>query len=44
MGGRLEWATSSPPPFYNFAVIPTVTSHEEFWDMKKRGQAALKAI
>ncbi len=31
----LEWATSSPPPFYNFARIPTVTSHEAFWDMKK---------
>lgn len=37
-GRTLEWATiSSPPPFYNFAVIPTVTSHEEFWEMKKRG-------
>ncbi|MGE5196652.1 MAG: cbb3-type cytochrome c oxidase subunit I, partial [Anaerolineae bacterium] len=36
-GRTLEWATSSPPPFYNFAVIPTVTSHEEFWSMKKRG-------
>ena len=29
-GRTLEWATSSPPPFYNFAVIPTVTSHEAF--------------
>ncbi len=36
-GRTLEWATSSPPPFYNFAVIPTITSHEEFWSMKKRG-------
>lgn len=34
-GRTLEWATSSPPPFYNFAVIPTVTSSEPFWDMKK---------
>ncbi|MCG4787525.1 cbb3-type cytochrome c oxidase subunit I, partial [Roseburia faecis] len=25
-GGRtLEWATSSPPPFYNFAIEPTIT-------------------
>jgi cytochrome o ubiquinol oxidase subunit 1 len=36
-GRTLEWATSSPPPFYNFAVIPTVSSREEFWEMKKRG-------
>ncbi len=35
-GRTLEWATSSPPPFYNFAVIPKVASHEEFWEMKKR--------
>ncbi len=26
----LEWATSSPPPFYNFAVIPKVIDREQF--------------
>ena len=36
-GRTLEWATHSPPPFYNFAVIPPITSHEVFWDMKKKG-------
>lgn len=36
-GRTLEWSTSSPPPFYNFAVIPTVTSREAFWEMKKTG-------
>lgn len=36
-GRTLEWATYSPPPFYNFAVIPPITSHECFWDMKKQG-------
>lgn len=35
-GRTLEWATPSPPPFYNFSYIPTVTSREEFWEMKKR--------
>lgn len=34
-GRTLEWATSSPPPSYNFAIIPTVHSHEAFWDMKR---------
>ena len=36
-GRTLEWATSSPPPFYNFAVIPKVVSHEPFWEMKQSG-------
>lgn len=36
-GRTLEWSTPSPPPFYNFAIIPTVTSAEEFWTMKQEG-------
>src|SRR5438132_847296 len=35
-GGTLEWATSSPPPHYNFAVIPTVTSAYPNWDREDR--------
>ena len=31
----LEWATAIPPAEYNFAVIPTVTSRDAFWEMKK---------
>jgi heme/copper-type cytochrome/quinol oxidase subunit 1 len=38
LGGTLEWMTSSPPPAYNFAVIPTVTSPYPNWD---RGEGAL---
>lgn len=35
-GGRtLEWATSSPPPFYNFAETPVVHGIDEFWTMKQ---------
>jgi cytochrome c oxidase subunit 1 len=30
----LEWATSSPPPTYNFAVEPTVNSRRPLWDLK----------
>ena len=35
----LEWATSSPPPFYNFARTPVITSLEQHWDDKQRGTA-----
>ena len=38
-GRTLEWSTSSPPPVYNFAVIPTVTSIDDFWGQKERGTA-----
>jgi cytochrome c oxidase subunit 1 len=30
----LEWAVSSPPPVYNFAVIPEVRSRRPLWDLK----------
>ncbi|HSX32602.1 MAG TPA: cbb3-type cytochrome c oxidase subunit I [Candidatus Saccharimonadales bacterium] len=36
-GRTLEWATASPPPFYNFAVIPTVKSRDAFLDIKEHG-------
>src|SRR5207245_1239990 len=28
----LEWATTSPPPVYNFAHIPVVESNTPLWD------------
>jgi cytochrome c oxidase subunit 1 len=30
----LEWATTSPPPAYNFAIEPTVNSRRPLWDLK----------
>jgi cytochrome c oxidase subunit 1 len=30
----LEWTTSSPPPEYNYAVIPVVRSRRPLWDLK----------
>ena len=36
-GGRtLEWATSSPPPEYNFAFTPIVHDLDAWYDMKER--------
>jgi cytochrome o ubiquinol oxidase subunit 1 len=36
-GRTLEWSTASPPPEYNFAVIPVVQDRDAFTDMKRRG-------
>jgi cytochrome o ubiquinol oxidase subunit 1 len=35
-GRTLEWITSSPPPHFNFAVMPNVTGGEAYWDIKQR--------
>jgi cytochrome o ubiquinol oxidase subunit I len=39
-GRTLEWSTPSPPPAYNFAVLPEVESLDAFWAMKQRGTVA----
>ena len=31
-GPTLEWSVPSPPPPYNFAVIPTVASRHPLWE------------
>jgi cytochrome o ubiquinol oxidase subunit 1 len=35
-GRSLEWSTPSPPPMFNFAVLPNVEGEEAYWDMKQR--------
>jgi len=35
-GRSLEWATPSPPPAFNFAVLPNVQGEEAYWGMKQR--------
>jgi cytochrome c oxidase subunit I len=30
----LEWATTSPPPPYNFDTLPEVRSRRPLWDLK----------
>ena len=37
-GRTLEWATSSPPPFYNFAVLPHIDDRDQFWGDKQNGK------
>jgi cytochrome o ubiquinol oxidase subunit 1 len=38
-GRSLEWATASPAPFYNFALVPRIDSLEPHWDAKEAGTA-----
>jgi cytochrome o ubiquinol oxidase subunit 1 len=40
-GRTLEWAIASPPPAYNFAVLPNVEGTEPYWGMKERARAAM---
>lgn len=35
-GRTLEWATSSPPPAYNFAFTPRIHALDAWYDMKKQ--------
>jgi cytochrome c oxidase subunit I len=34
--GTLEWTTPSPPPPYNFVVIPTLASRTPLWETRLR--------
>ena len=35
-GRSLEWATASPPPAFNFALLPTVSGEDAYWNIKQR--------
>jgi cytochrome o ubiquinol oxidase subunit 1 len=37
-GRTLEWATASPPPMFNFAVLPNVEGEEAYWGVKRRAR------
>ena len=41
-GRNLEWATPSPPPVFNFAVLPNVTGQEPYWQMKAKARESLE--
>lgn len=38
-GRTLEWSTTSPPPFYNFAHIPEVHETDAFFAAKQKGES-----
>lgn len=40
-GRTLEWAIPSPPPSFNFAVLPNVTTEEPYWGMKQKARELL---
>jgi cytochrome o ubiquinol oxidase subunit I len=35
-GRSLEWATASPPPAFNFAVLPRIDGRDAYWRLKQR--------
>jgi cytochrome o ubiquinol oxidase subunit I len=41
-GRSLEWSTSSPPPAFNFAVLPQVEGEEVYWGIKQHAIAQAK--
>ncbi|HEX8185514.1 MAG TPA: cytochrome c oxidase subunit 4, partial [Blastocatellia bacterium] len=41
--GTLEWATTSPPPAYNFLYVPTVAGREAIWDQRE-GQPVVTGL
>jgi cytochrome o ubiquinol oxidase subunit I len=41
-GRSLEWATASPPPAFNFAVLPDVSGEDAYWGMKSKAAEQAK--
>src|SRR5207249_4315634 len=39
LGRTLEWSIASPPPPWNFAVLPQVQGTDAYWGMKQSGRA-----
>jgi cytochrome o ubiquinol oxidase subunit I len=35
-GRSLEWSTASPPPPFNFGVLPNIEGEEPYWGIKQR--------
>jgi cytochrome o ubiquinol oxidase subunit 1 len=42
-GRSLEWATSSPPPVFNFAILPGVHGQDAYWAIKSHARQQVLA-
>jgi cytochrome o ubiquinol oxidase subunit 1 len=42
-GRSLEWDTPSPPPVFNFAVLPNVQGLDPYWDIKEHARESQSA-
>jgi cytochrome c oxidase subunit I len=40
----LEWVTSSPPPAYNFEVLPSVGSRHPLWEDRLPGEGTARSV
>ncbi|MDP9082187.1 MAG: cytochrome c oxidase subunit I [Pseudomonadota bacterium] len=43
-GPTLEWSIPSPPPPYNFAIIPTIVSRHPLWEERIGADGALSSL
>ena len=43
-GNTLEWATTSPPPPYNFDRLPPIRSERPLFDLRHRGHPAARPV
>jgi cytochrome o ubiquinol oxidase subunit 1 len=41
-GRSLEWATPSPPPAFNFAVLPNIEGEDAYWGVKSRARQQMR--
>ena len=41
-GRSLEWATASPPPAFNFAILPNVSGEDAYWRIKQHAREDLE--
>jgi cytochrome o ubiquinol oxidase subunit 1 len=42
-GRSLEWATPSPPPAFNFAILPNVSGEDGYWRIKQRSRDQVRS-